>query len=77
MRVFNSREGLTSKDDRLPKKLFKPLTGGPSDGSVITEEEFINARQIYYKMAGWTNDGKPTNSKLSELGLTSIVGKLD
>jgi aldehyde:ferredoxin oxidoreductase len=31
MRVFNAREGFNRKDDKLPKKFFKPLTGtGPT-----------------------------------------------
>ena len=33
MRAFNAREGLDRKDDRLPAKFFRPLTGtGPTAG---------------------------------------------
>jgi aldehyde:ferredoxin oxidoreductase len=36
-RLFNAREGAGRNQDKLPKKLFKPLTGGPSDGLHVTE----------------------------------------
>jgi len=69
MRVFNAREGLTAADDVLPPKMQVPLTGGPTDGTFVDEDEFLRARQQYYAMAGWTEDGVPTAAKLRELGL--------
>ena len=73
MRVFNAREGFTSADDRLPDKLFKPLSGGPSDGARFTKEEFEAARSAYYAMCGWDAEGIPTHAKLEELGLSWLV----
>ena len=70
MRVFNAREGFTAKDDVLPPKAFVPLTGGATDGLSVSEEEALRARQQYYAMAGWTEEGVPTEAKLRELGLT-------
>lgn len=69
MRVFNAREGATDKTDALPAKLLKPLTGGPSDGFVIDEEEVEEAKKRYYQMAGWDKEGRPERAKLEELGL--------
>jgi aldehyde:ferredoxin oxidoreductase len=68
-RAFNAREGFTSIDDALPKKLFQPRIGGPTDGVSIPLEQFTTALQIYYQMAGWDQDGRPTRAKLDELGI--------
>ncbi len=66
-RVFNAREGLTRKDDKLPKKFFKELKGtGPTAGFSLTHEEVETALDTYYKMAGWTNDGVPTPDTLKK-----------
>ena len=49
-RLFNARQGRGAMDE-LPKKLFKPLTGGPSDGLHVTEEQMEQALDRYYAMA--------------------------
>jgi len=70
MRVFNAREGFDRKQDKLPKKFFKALQGeGPTAGIAITHEEVEFALDEYYKLAGWTNDGKPTREQLEKLDL--------
>ena len=64
-RTFNAREGLGRKDDKLPKKFFKQLTGtGPTTGFALTHEEVDSAIDTYYKLAGWTPDGVPTRETL-------------
>jgi aldehyde:ferredoxin oxidoreductase len=68
-RVFNLREGLTSADDNLPKKLFKARKGGKTDGVVIPPEQIGEAIQAYYQMSGWNEKGVPSSEKLEELGL--------
>lgn len=66
-RVFNAREGLGRKDDRLPKKFFKQLQGaGPTAGFALTHEEIDSAIETYYKLAGWTADGAPTPETLKK-----------
>ena len=69
MRAFNAREGFTSAEDKLPAKLFEPLTGGKSDGLAVTQEEMDKALPLYYAMCGWDAEGRPTRAKLVELGL--------
>jgi aldehyde:ferredoxin oxidoreductase len=70
MRVFNMREGLSRKDDKLPKKFYKALQGdGPTAGIALTHEEIEFALDEYYRLAGWTNEGKPTESTLEKLDL--------
>lgn len=71
MRVFNAREGFDRKQDKLPKKFFKALQGeGPTAGIALTHEEVEFALDEYYRLAGWTNDGKPTKAQLEKLDLT-------
>ncbi len=77
MRAFNSREGFTSADDKLPQKLFKPLHGGASDGIAVTEEEVDSARSTYYALCGWDSEGRPTRAKLEELGLAWVADELE
>jgi aldehyde:ferredoxin oxidoreductase len=70
MRVFNAREGFDRKQDNLPKKFFKALQGeGPTAGIALTHEEVEFALDEYYKLAGWTKDGKPTKAQLEKLDL--------
>jgi aldehyde:ferredoxin oxidoreductase len=70
MRTFNAREGFTRKDDQLPKRLYQTLTGtGPTAGIGVTHEEMDSALDEYYRLAGFTSDGIPTSSTLSQLDL--------
>jgi len=68
MRLFNAREGFSRKDDRLPEKFFKPLSGtGPTADVALTHEEVDNAIDMYYQIMGWTTDGIPSQEKVVEL----------
>ena len=70
MRTFNAREGLDRKADQLPKKYFKALLGeGPTAGIALSRLEMENAKDEYYKLAGWTNNGIPTTKSLTVLDL--------
>jgi len=74
MRVFNAREGFTSKDDDLPKRLFdEPLSGGVSDGLTVSRSDFDRTKKLYYEMAGLDLEGVPTKAKLVELGLDWLI----
>ena len=69
-RVFNAREGLSRKDDKLPKKFFKALKGtGPTTGFALKHDELESALDDYYKMAGWTADGVPTSETLKKFDI--------
>ncbi|MBL8089529.1 MAG: aldehyde ferredoxin oxidoreductase family protein [Anaerolineales bacterium] len=73
-RVFNAREGLGRKDDKLPKKFFKQLKGtGPTAGVALTQEEIETAITMYYKMAGWNEDGVPLSNTLEKLDLAWAI----
>jgi aldehyde:ferredoxin oxidoreductase len=71
LRAFNAREGLDSRQDYLPDKVFTPLGGtGPTAGVAITHEELEAAKTEYYRQAGWdTKTGNPTPATLARLGL--------
>lgn len=69
-RTFNAREGLGRKDDKLPKKFYKQLTGaGPTAGIALTHEEVESAIDHYYKLAGFNADGAPTPEVLKKLDI--------
>jgi aldehyde:ferredoxin oxidoreductase len=70
-RCFNVREGITRKDDYLPRRfLDEELPDGPSRGQRITDEELQHMLDDYYELRGWNKStGIPTKGKLLELGL--------
>jgi aldehyde:ferredoxin oxidoreductase len=73
-RAINIRMGLTRKNDNLPKALLEPLPDGPAAGYVPPLEEMLTA---YYNARGWDNEsGKPTPSKLSEIGMEWIISDI-
>jgi aldehyde:ferredoxin oxidoreductase len=75
-RVFNVREGFTWKDDRLPQRIMQPKLNGALSNSRIDAEDLEAAKQIYYKMAGWNEEGLPTSEKLEELGISWASKKI-
>jgi aldehyde:ferredoxin oxidoreductase len=73
-RYFNARDGIGRNEDKLPKKLFKGLTGGPSDGYKVGKEEFAHALDKYYELAGWDGvSGMPNTASLEKHGLTNYA----
>lgn len=69
-RTFNAREGLDRNADKLPKKFFKALKGsGPTAGIALTPEEIESAKDEYYKLAGWTDNGVPTHETMERLDI--------
>ena len=64
-RVYNLREGLTSDDDTLPKRLleesiFDGVEGGVPLGKMLPG---------YYKLRGWDQRGVPTRKTLKRLSI--------
>jgi aldehyde:ferredoxin oxidoreductase len=73
-RLFNIREGFTTADDTLPRRMFEPLGNGKLKGHMIDQGEFEKAIKLYYQAMGWDEDGIPTAGKLAELGISDVVG---
>lgn len=73
IRLFNAREGFSSKDDSLPDRITKQgLKGGPLDGRVFSTEDLERMKRDYYAALGWDEQGRPTEAKLAELGLAGL-----
>jgi aldehyde:ferredoxin oxidoreductase len=74
VRLFNLREGLTADQDSLPERFkTQPLADGPCKGETVDVSELV---QTYYKVRGWTADGKPTRELLEKLDLASYLDTL-
>jgi aldehyde:ferredoxin oxidoreductase len=69
-RLFIAREGITRRDDTLPKRFLEeplPEGSGPSTGSVLELGPMLDE---YYRARGWdVETGLPTDEKLEKLGL--------
>ncbi len=72
-RCFNVREGLSRKDDSLPKRLTsEPLkNAGPSTGQMVRDLDPL--LDEYYQALGYTNEGVPTIEKLRELDIEDAI----
>ncbi len=69
-RRFNTQEGFSSEDDRLPDRYFQPIEKGPKKGIALDREEFERAKRLCYGLAGWDETtGSPRDEKLLELGI--------
>ena len=77
-RAFNAREGLTRKDDTLPKRLMEPLPDGTFAGKPITQEMLDTMLDNYYELRGWDKKlGIPTRNKLETIGLNTVAEQLE
>ncbi|MBI2832255.1 MAG: aldehyde ferredoxin oxidoreductase family protein [Chloroflexi bacterium] len=73
-RLFNTREGFTASDDRLPARFFSPKTGGALSKSAIDPEKLEKAKHYYYLLMGWDREtGVPLPETLEELDIPWAV----
>lgn len=77
-RIFNHREGFTSKDDTLPEVFYHNFKGGSLDGQgAINKKDFEKAIKLRYDLMGWNADtGIPTPAKLIKLGLDWLIDEV-
>ncbi len=68
-RLFNMREGLTMKDDRLAKRFTSEPLLKNNKKSIVRLDKMLPK---YYKLRGWDKNGVPTSKKLKKLGLGFI-----
>jgi aldehyde:ferredoxin oxidoreductase len=70
-RLFNIREGFTTKDDQLPQRVLNvPEFGKYADIPKSGIKDYHAMLAEYYQERGWDNQtGEPTPQKLKELGL--------
>ncbi|MDO8124105.1 MAG: aldehyde ferredoxin oxidoreductase family protein [Candidatus Hermodarchaeota archaeon] len=74
-RCFNVREGISRKDDRLPRRFtHEPFPSGPSKGQTVDLEPMLDE---YYTLYDWdVKTGIPTYNTLQTLGLEDIAKDL-
>ena len=73
-RCFNAREGISRKDDSLPKRLLtEKLPEGPKKGAVVSPAEMKKMQDEYYAYFSWDDNGIPTKDTLKELGLEFAI----
>jgi len=73
-RMFNQREGFSSKDDCLPDRLYDPLEQGTPREKKLHPESFAHALKLYYQAMGWDSQtGAPTDGRLGFLGLDWLI----
>ncbi len=76
-RVFNLREGMTYKDDRLPDRMFHPQTSGALSKTTVDPDQMKSAIHTYYRMMGWDEaTGVPAGGKLEELEIAWAADQL-
>ena len=68
-RIFNIREGLSAKDDKLPVRFYTSPAEGPLKGVSVDPDQLAEAQKIYYQMLGWDESGIPTYARLVELDI--------
>ena len=69
-RLFNVREGLTSKQDTIPSRFENPLEGNNPNKGIFSQSILDSMKGHYYKHRGWNIEtGIPTIEKLKELNL--------
>lgn len=70
-RYLNSLNGFDIKDDDLPERFFSE--GGSSSANLqvrpLDRQEFLSARNNYYRVRGYEQDGVPGKDLLVRLGL--------
>jgi aldehyde:ferredoxin oxidoreductase len=67
-RMFLNREGISRKDDTLPKRYFDdPMPLKITKGHHIDRKEFDSLLSRYYKLRGWDNDGQVKKERVKEL----------
>jgi len=66
MRLYNLREGISSKADTLPNRFFnEPLNcKGRLEGVTLDEARFKEMIAYYYQMMGWDKTGEPLEGTL-------------
>jgi aldehyde:ferredoxin oxidoreductase len=73
-RLFNMREGITTSDDRLPKRLHEPLLKGPLSDKRLPESEVRDIVVDYYREQGWhLETGAPLGGTLEALSIAEYA----
>ncbi|TXT51239.1 MAG: aldehyde:ferredoxin oxidoreductase [Spirochaetes bacterium] len=69
-RLYNTRRGISRKDDTLPGRILKEIKGGGAKDNLPPDLDA--SLDEYYVLRGWTSDGIPGAEKLAQLGLQGL-----
>lgn len=67
-RYMNTREGISAKDDTLPKRLLKEFRKSDTQKRPIPLEKMVKK---FYKIRGFDSNGIPKNKTLKKLGIVA------
>ncbi|GAB4114077.1 MAG: aldehyde ferredoxin oxidoreductase family protein [Candidatus Caldatribacteriota bacterium] len=70
-RLINVRDGISRKDDTLPKKMTVPAQSGPRKGRVPLPHD--KALDEYYNLRKWNENGIPTQEALKEANIEEYL----
>jgi len=65
-RLYNVRLGISSRDDKLPKRLLTAKPDGKAKGIVPQLDKMLSE---YYQLRDWSEEGTPGTARLKELAL--------
>ena len=68
-RLFNIREGISRKDDILPRRFYQIGEGEKEGFDAMVDQ--------YYRARGWDKEGRPTMRKLVDLHLVEEYRRID
>jgi aldehyde:ferredoxin oxidoreductase len=72
-RLFNIREGISRKDDTLPKRITEaPSPAMPIEGEKLSQQDLSKMLDDYYEARGWDDNGLVNHEKLNELDLVTF-----
>ena len=76
-RALQARFGLGRKDDYPPVRFFEePVPSGPLKGAALDKEKYERLLSAYYQHRGWTEEGRPKEETLKDLGLEDVAQDL-
>ena len=56
-RAFNQQEGMTKKEDKLPRRFFREVLG--DTGKTIQPQDLKVMLKEYYELRGWSGKKNP------------------
>lgn len=71
-RLYLNREGFTKQDDQLSARAYYRLEDGPIAGKSLNISELEDAKQRYYRLMGWDENGIPENKTLLRLEIENF-----
>ena len=69
-RMLNLKLGMSKEHEKLPQVILRPLKKGGTGGFVPNLQKTL---KIYYSIRGISEDGYPTQDKLSQIGIEDLV----